>query len=379
MKSKFSSIGILSMTVLLLISCEKNQDPSDKGRPGGKNPNDMDMISYVYQDVCGGELRADLLAGKNTKVGELIVTLEDNLLKVTYVADDGWVISESHLSVTGSLEEVPANRGGNPVPGLFEYHSDHHPAVTNYTYDVIIPGGVNQICILAHAVVAPVLQWKTSLEEFSLSLPETAVIKVEYPVPGSQSYFKTTITEGGILDGTYDGWCIDVGNVIYNNVDYKTKVISSYDPDLATLGLIDKPENMDLVNWIINQDYPGNPAPDGKVFTYGDVQRTIWLLLENDITESGLGDWSQARVDKILEEAYNSGEGFLPQCDDKIAIILLPDDMAQPFQITISTVFLTEFPSACEPVCGKTETAWAAGYDFGGSNWAMYFTYCIRE
>jgi len=367
------------MTVLLLISCEKNQDPSDKGRPGGKNPNDMDMISYVYQDVCGGELRADLLAGKNTKVGELIVTLEDNLLKVTYVADDGWVISESHLSVTGSLEEVPANRGGNPVPGLFEYHSDHHPAVTNYTYDVIIPGGVNQICILAHAVVAPVLQWKTSLEEFSLSLPETAVIKVEYPVPGSQSYFKTTITEGGILDGTYDGWCIDVGNVIYNNVDYKTKVISSYDPDLATLGLIDKPENMDLVNWIINQDYPGNPAPDGKVFTYGDVQRTIWLLLENDITESGLGDWSQARVDKILEEAYNSGEGFLPQCDDKIAIILLPDDMAQPFQITISTVFLTEFPSACEPVCGKTETAWAAGYDFGGSNWAMYFTYCIRE
>ncbi|MFO7620548.1 MAG: thioester domain-containing protein [Bacteroidales bacterium] len=379
MKSKFSSIGILSMTVLLLISCEKNQDPSDKGGPGGKNPNDMDMISYVIQEVCGEELRAELLAGKNTKAGELIVTMEDNLLKVTYVADDGWAISETHLSVTNSFEEVPSNRGGNPVPGLFEYHSDHQPAVTNFTYDVAIAGGVDEIYILAHAVVSPVLEWKTNLEEFSGLLPETAVMKVDYPVAGSSSYFTTTITEGGIIDGTYNGWCIDVGNVIYSNVDYKAKVISSYDPDFSSLGLVDKPENMVLVNWIINQDYPGKPAPGEEVYTYGDVQRSIWELLENEITESGLGEWSPDRVKTILEEANNNGAGFVPECDDKIAIILLPDDMTLPFQITISTVFLTEFPSACEPVCGKTETAWAAGYDFGGSNWAMYFTYCIRE
>ncbi|MBW6500980.1 MAG: thioester domain-containing protein [Bacteroidales bacterium] len=379
MKRKFSSIGILSMMILLLISCEKNQDPADKGGQGGKKPNDMDMISYVIQNDCGGELRADLLAGRNTKAGELIVTLNANILKVTYVAGDGWAISETHLSVTNSLEEVPSNRGSNPVPGLFEHHSDHQPAVTGFTYEVSIKGVGEELFILAHAVVSPVLEWKTSLEGFSESLPETAVLKVDYPVPGSLSYFTTTITEGGILDGTYSGWCIDVGNVIYNNTDYKAKVISSFDPDFSSLGLVDKPENMDLVNWIINQDYPGKPATEEEFFTYGDVQRAIWLLLENDITDSGLDDWSQARVNKILEEADNNGKGFLPGCDDKIAIILLPDDMTQPFQITISPVLLTEFPSACEPVCGKNETAWAAGYDFGGSNWAMYFTYCIKE
>jgi len=378
MKRKFSSIVILSM-MLFIISCEKNQDLSDRGMKAGKNPNDMVMMSYAYQDYCGGELRADLLASKNTKAGEVIITLEDNLLKITYVAGNGWTISETHLSVTGNLEEVPANRGGNPVPGLFEYHSEHQPVVTSYTYNVIIQGDPGLIYILAHAVVAPVLEWKTSLDEFSGSLPETAIMKVDYPVPGSSSYFTTTISDGGILDGTYGGWCIDVGNVIYSNTEYAVKVISSYDPDFTNMGLVDKPENMHLVNWIINKDYPGKPAPQGEVFTYGDVQRTIWLLLENDITESGLGDWSQARVDKILEEAYSNGEGFLPQCGDKIAIVLLPDDFTQPFQITISPVLLAEFPSACQPLCGKTETAWASGYDFGGSNWAMYFTYCIRE
>jgi len=379
MKNWLTSLaGIISLLAILLISCEKNPDFSI--RTSGKIPvNDLNMIGYVSQPVCGGDLHADLFAGKDTKVGEVIVTLNVSSIYVEYKALDGWTFSETHLSVTNSLEEVPTNKGGNPMIGLFNYHSTHEPAVTGYVYDNIAAGVGGEIYILAHAEVRPVLQWKTNLESFNGSFPGTAVMSVDYPYAGSASYFKTTITNGGILDGTYNGWCVDVNNVIYNNTDYPVKVISSYDPGFSSLGLVEKPENMVFVNWIINQNYPGKTAPDLTIYTYGDVQRAIWELVEENPSESGLGVWSQERVESILEEAAASGTDFEPQCDDKIALIMSSVDITQPFQVTIAQVFLTEFPSACHPVCGPAETAWAAGYDFGGSNWAKYFTFCMNK
>ncbi len=258
--------------------------------------------------------------------------------------------------------------------GLFKYHATHNPAVTEYIYDNIPAGNEGEIYILAHAEVRPVLLWKAYPEAYGEAIPGAAVMNVDYPVAGSTSYFKTTITNGGILDGTYNGWCIDVDNVIYSNWDYPVKVISSYDPDFSGLGLVEKPQNMDLVNWILNQNYPGKTAPDMTTYTYGDVQRAIWELLEDNYSESGLGSWSPERVGNIIAEASAAGEGFVPQCSEKFAVILLPVDMTQPFQLTIA-----EYPVACQPVCGSPETAWAAGYDFGGSNWAKYFTFCINK
>lgn len=379
MKNRLTSIaGIIPLLATLFISCEKNSDFSIR-TSGKMTVNDLNMISYVSQPICGGDLHADLFAGKDTKVGEVIVTLKGSLLFVEYKALDGWAFSETHLSVTNSLGEVPTNKGGNPMIGLFNYQSNHEPAVTGYVYANIAAGNGEEIYILAQAEVNPVLEWKTNLESFNGSLPETAIMKVAYPYPGSTSYFKTTITNGGILDGTFNGWCVDVNNVIYDGTDYPVNVISSYDPGFSSLGLVEKPENMDIVNWIINQNYPGKTAPDLTIYTYGDVQRAIWELVEDNPSESGLGEWSQVRVESILEEAAASGTNFEPQCGDKVALILNGADITQPFQVTIAQVYLTEFPSACQPVCGPAETAWAAGYDFGGSNWAKYFTFCMNK
>lgn len=378
MKNRLSPVyAIIPVVAIILLSCEKNAD-FGKGRVEKIKPNDRDMIGYVSQPVCGGELHADLFAGKNTRVGEVIVTLRGSMLKVRYVADDGWVFSETHLSVTNSLEEVPAGNGGNPMTGLFKYHSVHKPAVTGYLYDIQVDNA-GELYILAHAEVRPVLQWKTSLTDFSLSIPDTAVMKVDYPVVGSSSYLKATITNGGILDGIYNCWCIDVDNVIYGNKEYLVRVISSYDQDFSNMNLVENPLNIDRVNWIINQDFPGKTAPDNTVYTYGDVQRAIWELLDDNYSESGLGPWSQQRVSYILAMAAGAGQSYMPRCGEKIAVILFPLDMTRIFQITMAQVVLTEFPAACEPVCGNSETAWAAGYDFGGSNWAKYFTFCVER
>jgi hypothetical protein len=377
MKKSLSSLaGMFTIMSALLISCEKNSDFGNS-EPGIIKNNDLNLISYVSQPSCGGALHSDLFAGKDTKVGEVIVTLDGSLMKVKYIVKDGWAISATHLSVTNSLEDVPTGNGGNPKTGLFNYNSVHDPAVTAFGYDNIPVNEAGELYILAHAEVRPVLQWKTDIQAFNISLPETAVMKIDYPVGGSTSYLKTTITDGGILNGTYNSWCIDVDNVIYNSTHYLVKVISSYDPDFINQDLVENPQNMDMVNWIINQDFPGRMAPDSSVYTYGDVQRAVWELLDDNVTESGLGSWSQERVTGIISAAATMGSGYTPECGEQIAVILRPVDMAEPFQTTITQFVLTEFPAACQPVCGKSETAWAAGYDFGGSNWAKYFTFCV--
>jgi hypothetical protein len=225
------------------------------------------------------------------------------------------------------------------------------------------------------------VNWKTDLPTLDIVLPEYVKMTVSSPYVGSSSYFKTTVTEGGILDGVYDGWCIDVGQVIYPNTGYTAKVVSSYNGDFSGMGLVDKPENLDKVNWIINQNFVGQAASDGKEFTFGDVQMAIWTLIDNELSSSGLGPWSQVRVNEIIEMAESSGEAFVPECGQRVAVVLVPVDQsgnALNVQVTIAQVTIITFPGICKPVVGFEESAWGAGYDFGGRNWAKYFTYCVN-
>ena len=85
------------------------------------------------------------------------------------------------------------------------------------------------------------------------------------------------------LTGVYEGWCIDTDRLISDNTNYTAKVYSSYEPLPA--GLVEHPENLDLVNWIINQNYVGKPA-GGSLgnYTYGDVQLAIWTLIEDQVS-----------------------------------------------------------------------------------------------
>jgi hypothetical protein len=191
-------------------------------------------------------------------------------------------------------------------------------------------------------------------------LPETASMQIPFPPSGGGlAYFpQVIVTNGGVLNGTYLGWCLNpqIGIQIGPNI-YPVAVYSSYEPIPA--GLVDYPDNLDLINWILNQDYVNKQSICGGKYTYGDVQRAIWELLFDDPNGSGLGDWSQCRVDEITSAASANGEGFEPECGDKIAIILDPGNR-QPVIIEI------DIP------CGGDETAWGNGIPFSDRDWSMY-------
>ncbi|MFW9770209.1 MAG: hypothetical protein ACFFF9_14050 [Candidatus Thorarchaeota archaeon] len=135
-----------------------------------------------------------------------------------------------------------------------------------------------------------------------LDLSGQVFIKVTYPIAGGNAYFPTLyidVNGDEISDYTFEGWCVDTGHVIYQNTWYEVNVYTCGD-DLT--GVVDMPENKHLVDYILSQDYVGKPSECDGDFTYGDVQRAIWTVIDDTLSTSGLGSWSQCRVDEILTD-----------------------------------------------------------------------------
>ena len=100
-----------------------------------------------------------------------------------------------------------------------------------------------------------------TLEEFAAALPGS--VNQTWTQAGD-GYFQTTISGDTNLDGTYTGWCIDYKHNAVRKTD--ANVYSSYGtlPDSLTTAYeqprtvgepnsnVDRPENLDLLNWLIN-------------------------------------------------------------------------------------------------------------------------------
>ncbi|MEO0984325.1 MAG: SdrD B-like domain-containing protein [Cyanobacteria bacterium J06639_14] len=181
------------------------------------------------------------------------------------------------------------------------------------------------------------------------------------PGVGDPSYFDLSIEDpSGILDGSFDSYCIDtdtfldfVGvdldndgiygetnipvDTLGGNFDegapqpFSATVYSSYDTSVLSDGLgglIERPENLDLVNWILNNQ-------DSALASYNvaEIQLAIWELMDDgpvdSVSESFLpiftGSVDPANVEAIKTLAQQNGEGFVPGAGEKIAIILVPD------------------------------------------------------
>lgn len=76
-------------------------------------------------------------------------------------------------------------------------------------------------------------------------------------------------------------------------------------------------DNLDLVNWILNQDFSSQDNGDGTNTNYTDaeIQGAIWGLMDNvPIVPSGTGTTLNAR--EIIAFAEVNGEGFVAKAED---------------------------------------------------------------
>jgi len=93
----------------------------------------------------------DLIAGQNEVAGSIKVWDDGSSLFVLYETFGSWCLTETHLAVASSLNDI-AQANGNPIPGQFPYKSSHKCA-TNYLYKIPLENNVCTLYIAAHAVV----------------------------------------------------------------------------------------------------------------------------------------------------------------------------------------------------------------------------------
>ena len=355
----------------------------------GRNRGGSEKPKYICDSVNPPDLSdpgtTDLIAGQHNVVGNVTFAVIGTKLRVTYQTDSSdLVMTEAHLYVGNGPPRKSA-------PGQFPYHwpgdSGDSPSST-VVFEVDYPGGCQTIA--AHAVVedrsVPISYTGIGLDELPGALPTMVDMCVKLPGDTylDDSYFDAHILNSfaPLADGIYDAYCvdtratIDLSNFLLPNCDvqHTANVYSSYD-DLPP-GLIPEPDNLDKVNWLINQDYVGKTSPTlgYGVYTWGDLQRAIWDLVspDPDCATCNLGSWMPERAAELLAMALANGSGFEPTCGERVAIILEPfNDAGVKQQLIIVWI---ELP--CIPEYGD-ETAWAGPFPCQfTTGWGWFFEFC---
>ena len=151
--------GLLLMALaMFLFACQK-----EEFAPDGNNLLLKSATVENFSPNCGAS-SFTLFAGKTINVGNLVVSNDDNYLKVEYLVKEGYSISEVHLWVGTDPGSVPKSSGKNaaPVPGQFPYKlKDAGEYVFYIPLSSLIQGDIcgASLYIYAHAVVGDETAW----------------------------------------------------------------------------------------------------------------------------------------------------------------------------------------------------------------------------
>jgi len=317
-----------------------------------------------------GAYVTDLLAGQTLDVGDVMVDSDGENLYITFqITDTAWDITETHVYVGTTPPERAA-------PGQFPYqHEDLNARLDRYEIplaDLGVTSG-DDLVIATHAVVQTVVGWNPpAMEDFNAALPTYGDVVITHM--GDDTYYDINLNTTGVLDDMHNGWCMDTDIGYYWGGIYDVDIYSTYDPAFLAMGMVEHPENFDLVNYVVNQHYVGQASRSGGVYTIGDVQRAMWTLIDDEPGVGGLGNWSQVRADEIMADAYAYGEGYIPPCGGMVAVALPPASGAS--HVTIIEVSYAQMGLGCDPIYGD-ETAWGLGDGNLPTGWGWYFTYAV--
>jgi len=314
----------------------------------------LDNLEIEVEEQGCEDYTTDLIAGGgNPKsamdAGQVTVSSDGESLEVTYQTEDGWEITETHLDIECSLDEIP-QKNGNPIPGKFEYSNDFEPGVTEHTVTI----NLDDLCctdpiIAAHAVVQkkillnPTPYYADVVVDYNQSLRKDGTpVRPGRSVPEQGLAFETGRDETNFFSLGFGGWLIAGFNCpIRNGPGDDIKVIEdtwgSYPLEKAEVYA-----SNDGVNWV----YLG--------LADNTVRDPVYNI--HTIATFDLGSMTEAKYIKVIDVSdpavhNNEADGY-----DLNAIESLQD---------------------CVEI--QEETAWGEGPGFPGKNWAMYFSYDLSD
>jgi hypothetical protein len=182
---------------------------------------------------------------------------------------------------------------------------------------------------------------ESNLAAFDASLPKTATETLTFPGSGNPptSYFSAKLSAASILNGIFKDWCADPVRHITPGIPYTVDVYSSAGATIPQ-GVLNIPQNLPLVNYLLNQNLVGKTAPDGHQITFGDVQEAIWILLASGPGTSPPGvTFIKSHVDQMISDAQNHKD-FVPGVGQLIAVILRPVNSADQTDAQVNIAVL---------------------------------------
>ena len=328
--------------------------------------NEQGGITYFTK---GSETAPDiftLYAGQSIDVGTVSIWNDEENLYVTYSTTGGWEMTETHLAVATSLTDIPQAKG-NPIPGKFPYKHEDLGYITSDSYIILlseIDGGVgadDTLYIAAHAkVIRPIEDcWETvwligDVEEVNVGTGwlENYADEFNWAAPaGPITVGPTLAVNVPSFTNPFIVWTTPTEEFPYNsnyNSGYATNFDVQWTGSLPFGGLL-------TLSWS-----PGSSASEKKVVSEDGIIPTT-------LTATG---------------ANIPGQGWFM---DKYPLVEHSVDVA-PLSDGLHTINFQQIQGdgtfwdwiKLEKPCVQEESAWAAGEDFPGANWATYFTYTVQ-
>jgi len=357
-----------------------------------------------------------LYAGQDWLVGEVLVWNDDNQVCVKYrlfdgtgedpddVVGDGWGLTETHLAIGKSLEDIPTNKAGNPKVGNFPFRNEKLGGVAEdgpYCIDFGKEEGEldvecdDELVIAAHAVI-----------EKEDCIPGDS---------GTDTYVSDTttmVTEGNVVSAVYPYAAVptDAGPHYGANTWINATGTGSWVPAPTWIwesNPVVHPILGDIVWFEKTFNVTGTPTA-GELKIAVDNGYAVWLNgkfvgsdnlflfagADDNYDTTMLGDLKQAYVDTTTWQTVGifNLTPYLQTGTNTLKILganeyMNPDDGGQPvgtvlfnpggmaFQFTVDW----EVPEVCTTY---DETAWGAVSEgeieiVEGKSWATYFEYVI--
>jgi hypothetical protein len=331
-----------------------------------------------------------LYAGQYMEAGTVTVCQNGH---VTFEANEGWLLSETHLEVASSLEQIP-QMNGNPIPGQFTYKGEFDPAVSSYTYE--LDPFISTTYIAAHAVALQLQEACIDFEEYT----------EKHPVGDVD-------TANGLVSFLMVERAPLVPLSVGDTATFQPGVFPNDLPVVATPDTSPPQDNIVAftVGSSLRDDYVADPnSTNAGGNTLTDPQDTTQVPLQQHAIAQGLAiaadisdipnllsvslvgvdlDWGETWVFQFFDQYNQLVEQVTLTCD------LAPcpgDGKAFPITSTVSGVekiavwgggnnnVTDRIGYAIDYVCTTAvvgdETAWGDGdVDFPGANWATYIVY----
>ena len=312
----------------------------------------------------------DLIAGGgNPKsavdVGDVNVWNDGDNLYVKYVVDaSGWCLTETHLHVATSMEAIP-QKNGNPPPGQFDYKTEHD-CVTEYTYVIDLDEEwppCTDLYIAAHADVQKLSDVITASFATGDGIDTVIFIAEDIDNPGYPEPYGNTPTASVVIEGTiagYSGWPTITGAQWISDSLANPGSANSWRLFTRIFSI---PSNATNISGTLHID--SDNAEEAKIngspaagLVYGEVYGAFTDNQEwKTVLSWPVGSYLQPGDNTLGVMVRNYYWVPTPGMWNYTGLIYKMDYEYQlPF----------------------TETAWGAGVDFPGRNWATYFTYHVQ-